>query len=190
LKVTPQISKDRLVRLAIFQEITRLDVSAIDLLGADRPKTSKRTIETTVLVNDKHTVVIGGLIDDQLMQSEHMIPCLGGIPVLGWLFKSMTESTVKTNLYFFLTPHVLASPEEASETYQQKKDHIEGMDTKMEEGEIKMYDWNQWKPDFFKSDPASTGQSAPSERSVPSEQPVRQEAPEPPEQLAPSEPVK
>ena len=187
LKVTPQITKDRLVRLNIFQEVTRIDVSAIDLLGADKPKTSKRTIETTVLVHDKHTVVIGGLIDDQLLQSEHMVPCLGEIPIIGWLFKAMSESTVKTNLYFFLTPHVIQNPDEASEKYLQKKNQIDGVERDaMEAGGVKMYDWNNWKPDFFQSDSVPSEPSAPSDPSAPSE-PALSEPSAPPEQLAPSE---
>ena len=54
----------------------------------DRPTTLKRTIDTTVIVKDKSTVVIGGLIDDSFSEIEYKVPCLGDIPFFGYLFKS------------------------------------------------------------------------------------------------------
>ncbi|MFO7750103.1 MAG: type II secretion system secretin GspD, partial [Desulfobacteraceae bacterium] len=71
LKITPQISKDRLVRLKVYQEITKLD--SVNESGADRPTTLKRLIETTIIVKDENTVVIGGLIDKSLSESEHSV---------------------------------------------------------------------------------------------------------------------
>ncbi len=130
LKITPQISKDRMVRLNISQEVTKLE-SISDF----RPTTLKRTIDTTVIVKDKNTVVIGGLIDDSFSNIEYMVPCLGNIPVLGWAFKSMSKSNDKTNLFIFLTPHVIKNPVEADTVYKKKKDQID----KIKEGSIKMY---------------------------------------------------
>jgi len=89
LKITPQISKDRMVRLNIFQEVTKLDQFVT--VSPDRPATFKRTIETTVIVKDTHTVVIGGLIDDSLSETEYKVPCLGDIPLLGYLFKGVSS---------------------------------------------------------------------------------------------------
>jgi len=74
LKITPQISKDRMVSLKIFQEITKID--ELSETGAISPSTLKRTIETTVIVKDKHTVVIGGLIDDSFSRTEYMVPVI------------------------------------------------------------------------------------------------------------------
>lgn len=130
LKITPQISKDRMVRLNIAQEVTK-----VESLGDFQPTTLKRTIDTTVIVKDKNTVVIGGLIDDSFSNIEYMVPCLGNIPVLGWAFKSMTKSNDKTNLFVFLTPHVIKNPVEADMVYKKKKDQID----KIKEGNIKMY---------------------------------------------------
>ncbi|MCK5508199.1 MAG: type II secretion system secretin GspD, partial [Desulfobacterales bacterium] len=131
LKITPQISKDRMVRLKIEQEVTKLESSS----GEFRPTTLKRTIDTTVIVKDKNTVVIGGLIDDSFSNIEYRVPCLGNIPLLGWAFKSMSKSNDKTNLFVFLTPHVIKNPEEADTVYKEKKDRID----KIKEGNIKMY---------------------------------------------------
>ncbi len=137
LKITPQISKDRMVRLLISHEITQLD--ELTTTNADRPTTLKRTIDTTVIVQDGHTVVIGGLIGDITSDTEYKVPCLGDIPVLGWLFKTATDSSEKTNLYIFLTPRVVKSPDEASLIYDDKKKE---MDT-VQEGHIKMYEKNE-----------------------------------------------
>ena len=131
LKITPQISKDRMVRLNIAQEVTKLETP----IGDPRPTTLTRTINTTVIVKDKNTVVIGGLIDDSFSNTEYRVPCLGDIPVLGWAFKSMSKSSEKTNLFVFLTPHVIKNPVEADKVYKKKKDQID----KIKEGNIKMY---------------------------------------------------
>ncbi len=138
LKVTPQISKDGLVRLKIFQEINKLDQAAISQLNTEgtTPVTLKRTIETTVIIKNKNTVAIGGLIDDSITKEESAVPCLGSVPLLGYLFKSISESNQKTNLYFFLTPHVIRGPEDSEEMKNNKKLEMEQL---MKEGRIKMY---------------------------------------------------
>jgi general secretion pathway protein D len=136
LKITPQISKDRLVRLYISEESTKLDELAST--ADERPTTLKRTIETTVIVQDKSTLVIGGLIDDSFTQTEYKVPCLGDIPLLNFLFKSTSKAADKTNLFVFITPHVVKHPAEAEEIYQKKKDQID----QIQEGNIKMYHKN------------------------------------------------
>ena len=134
LKITPHISKERFVRLTIFEEITKLDELATT--SPDRPTTLKRTIETTVIVNDQNTIVLGGLIDDSFSRTENKIPCLGDIPLLGWFFKSVSESREKTNLFVFLTPHVIENEEEAAAIYGKKKGTID----EKKAGSIKLYD--------------------------------------------------
>lgn len=134
LKITPQISKDRMVRLSIFLEVTALAGNPEDTNF--RPTTLKRTIDTTVIVKDGHTVVIGGLIDDTFTNSVIAVPCLGGIPGFGWLFKSASRSDTKTNLYVFLTPHVLGNPSESTVIYKEKKAEID----QIKEGSIKIYE--------------------------------------------------
>jgi len=134
LKITPYISKDRMVRL----KIDLLVSSAAEGQG-DRPTTSKRTINTTVIVKDNNTVVIGGLIDDSYTDNRDKVPCLGDVPLVGALFRSTTQATVKTNLYIFLTPHVIQSPEESTKVFRMKKDHID----RVKEGKIKLYQKNR-----------------------------------------------
>jgi len=131
LKITPRISKDRLVRLNISQEVTKLEST----VATDRPTTLKRSIETTVIVKDTNTVVIGGLIDDSFSKTTYKVPCLGDIPLFGMLFSTLSRSGDKTNLFVFLTPHVIENPAEAEKIYNQKKDQIDTI----KEGNIKMY---------------------------------------------------
>ncbi len=137
LTITPNISKDRKIRLKIAQEVIRLE-STSDF----RPTTLKRTIDTTVIVNDKNTIVIGGLIDDSFSDTQRSVPCLGDIPLVGALFRSKSGSRDKTNLFVFLTPHVIESPEEAAEVYRDKKDQIDTI----KEGQIKLYQKKTEKP--------------------------------------------
>ncbi len=133
LKITPQISKDRMVRLSIFLESTKLDELATT--SSDRPSTLKRTVETTVIVKDADTMVIGGLIDDSLSETEYKVPCLGDVPLLGYLFKGRSRAGDKTNLFVFLTPHVIKSPVEAKDILGEKQKYMD----EIEKGRIKMY---------------------------------------------------
>jgi general secretion pathway protein D len=135
LKITPQISKGRLVRLDVFQELTKLDT--VNQTSPDRPTTLKRQIETTIIVEDGHSVVIGGLIDESVTRTRGRTPCLGDVPVLGWAFKNVNEGEERTNMYVFLTPRVIKSPAEALQLYQDKKKAI---DATIEKGEVRLYD--------------------------------------------------
>jgi general secretion pathway protein D len=131
LEVTPQISADRQIRLEIAMEATKLE-STTDQF---QPTTLKRTINTTVVINDSNTVVIGGLIDEALSQTDYSIPCLGSIPVIGWLFKSVGKGKEETNLYIFLTPHVLEDAPSGTKLYEEK---ILEMNI-LEEGRIELF---------------------------------------------------
>ena len=132
LKITPQINQERFVRLKISQEVIKLKK------GADpyRPTTLKRTADTTVIVKDNNNLVIGGIIGESIEKGTYKVPCLGNISGLGWLFKSMYRTGEKTNLYIFLTPHIVENPTEAKKIYEEKKGE---MDT-IREGVIKMYE--------------------------------------------------
>ena len=136
LKITPQISKDRLVQLDISQELTKLDETTTSLPSTDRPTTLKRSIDTTVIVKDGSTVVIGGLIDETISVVEYKVPCLGDIPFFGYLFKSTTKGSEKTNLYVFIQPTVVNNPAEAQALLESKQDEVD----QIKAGKIKMYE--------------------------------------------------
>lgn len=134
LKITPQISKGRLVRLNVFQELTKLDT--VNQNNPDRPTTFKRQIETAIIVEDTYSVVIGGLIDETVTQSEYKTPCLGDVPGLGWAFKTISEGEERTNLYVFLTPRVVRNPMEVQEILNEKQQEI---NRDFEKGAIPLY---------------------------------------------------
>lgn len=104
LKVRPQVSEGGSVKLQIYQEISSLREStgaASDVI------TDKRSIDSTVLVDDGRIIVLGGLIQDSMQDGLDKVPLLGDIPVLGHFFKYEKRKRVKTNLMVFLRPHVL-----------------------------------------------------------------------------------
>ena len=133
LKITPHISRERMVRLTIGLEVSVLEDPETTSL---QPTTLKRTVDTTIVVKDKNTIVIGGLIDENTVASESKVPLLGDIPVLGWLFKYRKERNEKTNLYIFLTPHVINRPEEAVSMHDKKRNYLD----EIKEGSIKLFD--------------------------------------------------
>jgi general secretion pathway protein D len=137
LNITPQINQERFVRLKIEQTVEQV-VEEESVQGL--PTTLKRTAKTTVIVKDGNSVVIGGLIGEPMSESLSMTPCLGNITGLGWLFKSVRRQSEKTNLYFFLTPHIVENPNEATEIYLDKQDELEKAKKFSNEGVIKMYE--------------------------------------------------
>ncbi|RZL55908.1 MAG: type II secretion system protein GspD [Variovorax sp.] len=105
LRVRPQISENGTVKMQIFQEVSSVVQSTVN--NVNGPTTSKRSIESNVLVNDGSIIVIGGLLQDQYSRSDEKVPVLGDVPVLGNLFKSEVRSRSKTNLMVFLRPVVM-----------------------------------------------------------------------------------
>lgn len=103
LRVKPQISEGGAVRLQIFQEVS----SVQDRLNVAGIITNKRSIESTVLVDDGQIVALGGLVQDNTNATVDKIPLLGDIPLLGRLFRYDTRKQTKTNLMVFLRPLVL-----------------------------------------------------------------------------------
>lgn len=111
LKVKPQINEGNNIRLEIEQEVS--DVSNTSVTGATDITTNLRSIQTTVLVEDGQTLVLGGLIDDQVNDTRDKVPFLGDIPLLGSLFRFRTTSKSKRNLMVFLHPTILRDSETA-----------------------------------------------------------------------------
>ncbi len=131
LEITPQINRDRKIRLEINQEITKLETTTDQF----QPTTLQRTIQTIIEVDDQNTIVLGGLIDQSLSSTEYSVPCLGSIPLLGRLFSSRADAEDETNLFIFLTPHVLENQTEATALRDTKMDLFE----EETEGSIKLY---------------------------------------------------
>jgi general secretion pathway protein D len=105
LRVKPQISENGTVKLQIYQEVSRLEPASIN--SATGLITNKRSIESSVLVEDGAIVVLGGLLQDDYGNSQERIPGLGDVPLFGNLFRAEARSRKKTNLMVFLRPVVV-----------------------------------------------------------------------------------
>jgi general secretion pathway protein D len=117
IKVTPHINDSNQVRLEIQEEISERGASS-GALGA--VSITKRNANTTVVVDDQQTVVIGGLMRDALVKTRRKIPVLGDLPVLGFLFRSSEMETRKTNLLLILTPHVIHDQRDLRRIFERK----------------------------------------------------------------------
>lgn len=116
LKITPQINKvSRFIKLKIDQKIE--DFSNRELPAGVQNNgvgTVLRNVNTTVVVRDRDTIAMGGLMRDKETNAVRKVPLLGDIPVLGWLFRNTSKSVEKVNLLFFMTPRILSPYEKAN----------------------------------------------------------------------------
>jgi general secretion pathway protein D len=120
LKLTPQINEGDAVLLKIEQEVSSLLPSsqAVDLI------TANRNINTSVIVEDGGTLVLGGLIEDRLSESQSRVPILGRIPLLGVLFRADRTQKNKTNLMVFIRPTILRDDVQAAFETNAKYNYI------------------------------------------------------------------
>ncbi|HBX55192.1 MAG TPA: type II secretion system protein GspD [Pseudomonas sp.] len=107
LKVTPHINEGSSLRLEIEQEISSIAPSATLTAQAVDLITNKRSIKSTILAEDGQVIVLGGLIQDDVTQTDSKVPLLGDIPLLGRLFRSTKDTRIKRNLMVFLRPTVV-----------------------------------------------------------------------------------
>jgi general secretion pathway protein D len=133
LKITPQINEGSGVRLDIEQETSSL---AATVEGAADLVTNTRTITTSVFVNDGDVLVLGGLIDDKLLESDRRVPGLGKIPGLGWLFRARTSDRAKTNLMVFIRPMILRNPADARFQTNTKYRYIQDVQRQLAEDPV------------------------------------------------------
>ena len=138
IKLTPHINESNQVRLEIDQESSSAG-AASGALGAVSIK--KRTANTTVVVQDQQTVVIGGLMSDEYTTSRTKVPVLGDLPLLGALFRSSEVKKNKTNLMLVLTPHVIRDQEDLRKIFERKmQERQEFLDRYM------VFSGEDWKP--------------------------------------------
>jgi len=121
LSITPQINEGNSVILQIKQEVSGV---VGPLTGTADLITNKRSIETTVLVDNNQMIVLGGLNEDDLQESVSKVPLLGSIPVFGRLFSSSAESRVQRNLMVFLRPTILMDSADVSALSGEKYNYI------------------------------------------------------------------
>lgn len=150
LRLTPQISDGGMVRLDIFEEVSALVQNALINANQLGPVTTIRSATTSVVVRDKQTVVIGGLISDGTDNRENSVPFISDIPVVGNLFRSTSGRREKINLLIFLTPHIIRDAKEHRDRSVEDRDKMKAF---MEERGIryrkrKVLDAPSWTPDI------------------------------------------
>jgi len=120
LRITPQINEGNTIKMTVDQEISTIAPSTegVDLI------TNKRQIVTNVLVDNDQVLVLGGLMEDALQDSEQKIPYLGDVPVLGWMFKYNQVKKVKTNLMVFIHPTIIDDELIANDFTRSKYNYI------------------------------------------------------------------
>lgn len=126
LMIKPHVNEKRQVSLDIQLEVT--DVLASSTVNGT-PSFSKRAVQTSVLVEDQQSILIGGIIGTTNQDDRTGLPWLSRVPVLGWLFGQTTKNTDRTELFIMLTPHVIADPEEGrqlTESFRNRLDWLEG----------------------------------------------------------------
>ena len=120
LRVTPQINEGDTIKLDIEQEVS----DVVSLTDASGPVTRKRSIKTSVLVDDGGILVLGGLIEEVIDDTQSKVPLLGDIPVLGWLFTSRASTKRKQNLMVFLKPEILRDFDDSAYVTNEKYNYL------------------------------------------------------------------
>ena len=130
LSITPQINEGDSMVLDISQEISNIaqSAAAVDLI------TNQRIVETTVIVDDGQILVLGGLLEDALRESDQRVPVLGSIPVLGALFRARTTEKIKTNLMIFIRPTILRDAATTAIETNQKYNMIRDIQQRSDSG--------------------------------------------------------
>lgn len=137
LKITPQITDEDTILLKIEQEASGIAAAASQVSTTDLV-TNKRTISTRVLVDDGGMIVLGGLIEDRLTESESRVPVLGKIPVIGALFRVRNTQKTKTNLMVFIRPRVLRTAEQAAIETNSKYNYLRDLQLQRNDGKVRM----------------------------------------------------
>jgi general secretion pathway protein D len=119
LRVRPTISQGGTVKMAIYQETSNIQQSTASGLI-----TSKRSIDTNVLVDDGQIIVLGGLIEDTVTDSIEKVPGLGNLPLLGYLFRYQSKRRTKTNLMVFLRPNIIRNDQHSIALTSDRYDYI------------------------------------------------------------------
>jgi len=124
LRIKPQVGEGGTVRMVIFQESSSISQQVAPGTSNAGPSTDKRSIESTVVVDDGAILVLGGLIEDRFTDQKSKVPLLGDLPLVGGLFRSETRSRKRTNLMVFLRPVVLRDADSAAKLSVDRYDII------------------------------------------------------------------
>lgn len=130
LKVKPQITEGGSVKLTIYEEVSRIE----DTTNAAGIITNKRSLESTVMVDDGQIVVLGGLIQDSYTDGTNKVPLVGDVPVFGQLFRYDNRRRIKTNLMVFLKPTVVRTSSAGAALTGDRYDYLIGEQQRLAPG--------------------------------------------------------
>jgi general secretion pathway protein D len=140
LRVTPFITNDGLVEMIVSPEISSLSATTVVLPGGgSSPVIDRRSADTVVVTPSDRTIVIGGLISNQKNDTKSKVPILGDIPLLGAAFSRTTKRNVKTELLIFLTPHVVAKPEDLAALTDTERANLNLAPTTFDQGDLSKF---------------------------------------------------
>ena len=131
LKVKPQITEGGSVKLTIYEEVSRVE----DTTNAAGIITNKRSLESTVMVDDGQIIVLGGLIQDSFTDGTNKVPLVGDVPVLGQLFRYDNRRRIKTNLMVFLKPTVVRTSSAGAALTSDRYDYLIGEQQRLAPGQ-------------------------------------------------------
>jgi len=126
LTVVPTVNNDGYVTFRVLQEVSALSATTI-AAAQNAPVITTREAETSAIVKNGHTIVIGGLIGETTQEIESGVPILKDVPILGYLFKSRSTSRQRTELAIFLTPYVVYTDEQADSLLQRERERLPNM---------------------------------------------------------------
>ena len=135
LKVTPQINEGDTVKLVLEQETSSVIPGTIEQGIATR----KRSIKTSVLVDDGGILILGGLIQEEVSDTESKVPLLGDIPIIGFLFRTQNTTKTKANLMVFLRPTILRDNKDAAFVTNEKYNFLRGLESEAYNKEDKSF---------------------------------------------------
>ncbi len=124
LKFTPHVTNGKYVRMKIYQEMKDVLKDASGPPESGAIATTNRSANTTVMVQDGETIVIGGLIQENRTDSTSQVPCLGSLPLVGWAFKTTSKDKKKTNLIVLITPHIVTCPDDIRSLTDLKREEM------------------------------------------------------------------
>lgn len=137
LRVTPFITNEGLVEMIVSPEISSISPTTVSIPGAGNATViDRRSADTVVVTPSDRTIVIGGLMSTQKSNTQSKVPLLGDIPLIGNAFKRTTKGDVKTELLIFLTPHVVATPDELATLSESERASLEFAPTAFSKADI------------------------------------------------------
>ncbi|HKJ04094.1 MAG TPA: type II secretion system secretin GspD [Geopsychrobacteraceae bacterium] len=126
LRFTPQVTEGNQVRLKVYQEISDVALANENVGDPNEvgPSIDKRLVRNTVLAEDGHTVVLGGLFQTNQQVRVNKVPLLGDLPLLGWLFRNKRQTETKTSLMVFITPTIIRNSEDLEKVTQRNRKNL------------------------------------------------------------------